>query len=170
MPGFGTEVVGIGPGGSGMLLLAAGLGSLIGSLVLASLGEHRSKTKMLVIAVSSLSLFLVFFAWSPWFWLSWVILLFVGAASFGFFTPLATTLIQLNVAPELRGRVLSIFQLAPALHYLGGLPLAVTASVFSWPIALTGSAIMSLLVALWLSAWKGTLRDYETRLKANTAH
>ena len=63
MPGFGTEVLGIGPGGSGLLLLAAGLGSLIGSLVLASLGEHRSKTKMLVIAVSSLSLFLVLFAW-----------------------------------------------------------------------------------------------------------
>ena len=169
MPGFGTEVLGIGPGGSGLLLLAAGLGSLIGSLVLASLGEHRSKTKMLVIAVSSLSLFLVLFAWSQWFWVSWVILLFVGAASFGFFTPLATTLIQLNVKPELRGRVLSIFQLAPALHYLGGLPLAATASIFSWPIALTGSAIMSLVVAIWLSTWKGTLRDYEAGLRENTA-
>ena len=162
--------MGIGPGGSGLLLLAAGLGSLIGSLVLASLGEHRSKTKMLVIAVSSLSLFLVLFAWSEWFWVSWVILLFVGAASFGFFTPLATTLIQLNVKPELRGRVLSIFQLAPALHYLGGLPLAATAGIFSWPLALTGSAIMSLAVALWLGVWKSTLREYETGLKEHAAN
>ena len=90
--------------------------------------------------------------------------MFVGAASFGFFTPLATTLIQLNVAPEVRGRVLSIFQLAPALHYLGGLPLAATANILSWPIALTGSAIMSLVVALWLGVWRGTLREYETNL------
>ena len=123
-----------------------------------------------MIAVSSLSLFLILFAWSEWFWLSWVILLLVGAASFGFFTPLATTLIQLNVSPELRGRVLSIFQLAPALHYLGGLPLAATANIFSWPIALTGSAIMSLAVALWLGVWKGTLRDHEAGLKKDPFH
>ena len=168
MPGFGKEVLDIGPGGTGLLLLAAGLGSLIGSLILASLGDHRSKTKLLVISVSLLSLFLVLFAWSQWFFVSWVILLFVGAASFGFFTPLATTLIQLNVAPDVRGRVLSIFQLAPALHYLGGLPLAATANIFSWPIALTGSAIMSLVVALWLGVWRGTLREYESSLTGNT--
>ena len=168
MPGFGKEVLDIGPGGTGLLLLAAGLGSLIGSLILASLGDHRSKTKLLVISVSLLSLFLVLFAWSQWFFVSWVILLFVGAASFGFFTPLATTLIQLNVAPDVRGRVLSIFQLAPALHFLGGLPLAATANIFSWPIALTGSAIMSLVVALWLGVWRGTLREYEASLKRNT--
>ena len=167
MPGFGKEVLDIGPGGSGLLLLAAGLGSLIGSLILASLGDHRSKTRLLVISVSLLSIFLIAFAWSQWFWLSWVILLFVGFTSFGFFTPLANTLIQLNVAPDVRGRVLSIFQLAPALHYLGGLPLAATAGIFSWPIALTGSAIMSLVVALWLGVLRGTLREYEEGLKGN---
>ena len=71
------------------------------------------------------------------------------------------------MAPDVRGRVLSIFQLAPALHYLGGLPLAATAGIFSWPIALTGSAIMSLVVALWLGVLRGTLREYEEGLKGN---
>ena len=70
-----------------------------------------------------------------------------------------TTLIQLNVTPELRGRVLSIFQLAPAVHYLGALPLALVADVTSWPVAFTGGAALSLLVALWLGVWRPVLRD-----------
>ncbi len=85
----------------------------------------------------------------------------MGATSFGFFTPLVITLVQLNVPPELRGRVLSILQFAPAVHYLGALPLAVAAEVISWPVAITGGAAMSLLVALWLGVWSPVLRHME---------
>ncbi len=85
----------------------------------------------------------------------------MGATSFGFFTPLATTLIQLNVPSELRGRVLSVFQLAPAVHYLGALPLAVAADAISWPVSITGGAALSLLVALWLGVWRPVLRHLE---------
>ena len=87
-----------------------------------------------------------------------MILLFVGATSFGFFTPLANILIQLNVPSELRGRVLSIFQIAPAVHYLGALPLAVAADIISWPVAITAGAAGSLIVALWLGVWRPVLR------------
>jgi len=85
----------------------------------------------------------------------------VGATSFGFFWPLATTLIQLNVPPELRGRVLSFLQFAPAVHYLGALPLAVAADVINWPAAITGGAALSLVVALWLGIWRPALRRLE---------
>jgi len=159
MPAFTKEVLEIGAGGTGLLLLAAGLGSLFGSLILASLGDFQSKARLLLASVLFLSLFLTLFAWSSWFWASWIILLFVGATSFGFFTPLANTLIQLNVPPELRGRVLSVFQLAPAVHYLGALPLAVAADVISWPVAITGGAALSLIFALWLGVWRPVLRN-----------
>ena len=159
MPAFTKEVLDIGAGGTGLLLLAAGLGSLFGSLILASMGDFRHKARLLVVSVLLLSAFLTLFAWSPWFWVSWVILLFVGATSFGFFTPLANTLIQLNVPSELRGRVLSILQLAPAVHYLGALPLAVVADVISWPVAITGGAGLSLFFALWLGVWRPVLRQ-----------
>ena len=159
MPAFTKEVLEIGAGGTGLLLLAAGLGSLFGSLILASLGDFQSKARLLLASVIFLSLFLTLFAWSSWFWASWIILLFVGATSFGFFTPLANTLIQLNVPPELQGRVLSVFQLAPAVHYLGALPLAVAADVISWPVAVTGGAALSLMFALWLGVWRPVLRN-----------
>ena len=159
MPAFTQDVLDVGAGGTGLLLLAAGLGSLLGNLVLASLGDFRYKSRLLMASVLLFSVFLTLFAWSPWFWASWIIAVFVGAASFGFFTPLVITLIQLNAPSELRGRVLSILQLAPAVHYLGGLPLAAAADVSSWPIAITGGAALSLLVAFWLGVWRPVLRN-----------
>ena len=161
LPAFTREVLEVGAGGTGLLLLGAGLGSLLGSLLLASLGDFRRKAWLLIGSVLLLSVVLTLFAWSPWYWASWIIFFFVGVMSFGFFWPLATTLIQLNVPPELRGRVLSVLQLAPALHYLGALPLAVAADVINWPAAITGGAALSLVVALWLGIWRPTLRRLE---------
>ena len=150
-----------GVGGTGLLLLGAGLGSLLGSLILASLGDFRRKTWLLMGLALLFSVFLSLFAWSPWYWASWIIFFFVGVTSFGFFWPLATTLIQLNVPPELRGQVLSFLQLAPAVHYLGALPTAVVADVISWPAAITGGAALSLVAALWLGIWRPALRHLE---------
>ena len=158
MPAIAQEVLEIGAGGTGLLLLAVGLGSLFGNLILAGLGDFRRKAGLLMASVLLQSVFLTLFAWSPWPWVSWIILLFVGAMSFGFFVPLVVTLIQLNVPPELRGRVLSILGLAPAVHYLGALPLALTANAISWPVAVTAGAALSVLVALWLGVWRPVLR------------
>ncbi|MCH7738221.1 MAG: MFS transporter [Chloroflexi bacterium] len=161
MPAFTKEVLEIGAGGTGLLLLAVGLGSLIGSLTLASLGIFKFKAKLLIASVLLQSVVLTLFAWSTSTWVSWIILLFVGATSFGFFVPLVITLIQLNVPPELRGRVLSILGVAPAIHYLGALPLALAADAISWPVAITGGAMLSLLVAVWLGVWRPVLRRLE---------
>ena len=158
LPAFTRDVLEVGASGTGFLLLGAALGSLLGSFILAAMGDFRRKTWLLMGSVLLLSVFLVAFAWSPWYWVSWVMFFFVGVTSFGFFWPLATTLIQLNVPPELRGRVLSFLQLAPAVHYLGALPLAVAADVVNWPAAITGGAALSMLVALWLGIWRPALR------------
>ena len=161
MPAFTKEVLEIGAGETGLLLLAVGLGSLLGNLILAALGDFRHKARLLLASVLLQSVVLALFAWSPWFWASWTILLFVGATSFGFFIPLVVTLIQLNVPAELRGRVLSILGLAPAFHYVGALPLAVAADLMSWPLAITGGAALRLFVVLWLGVWRPVLRHFE---------
>ena len=161
MPAFTKEVLEMGAGGTGLLLLAAGLGSLLGNLIIASLGDFRRKARLLVASMLLVSVVLTLFAWSPWFWASWIILLFVGGASFGLYLPLVNTLILLNAPSELRGRVLSILTLAPAVHYLGALPLAAAADAISWPVAITGGAALSFLVALWLGVWRPVLRHLE---------
>ena len=161
LPAFTKEVLDVGAGGTGLLWLAAGLGSLLGSLILASLGDFRRKAWLFVGSLLLLCLVLTMFAWSTWYWASWVIFFFVGATSTGLFWPLANTLVQLNVPSELRGRVLSVLQLAPAVHFLSALPLAVIADAISWPVAITGAAAMTLVIALWLGIWRPTLRRLE---------
>ncbi len=161
MPAFTKEVLEMGAGGTGLLLLAAGLGSLLGNLIIASLGDFRRKARLLLASMLLVSVVLTLFAWSPWFWASWIILLFVGGASFGLYLPLVNTLILLNAPSELRGRVISIFSLAPAVHFVGALPLAAAANLISWPVAITGGAALSLLVALWLGVWRPVLRRLE---------
>ena len=163
LPAFTKEMLDVGAGATGLLLLVAGLGSLAGSLILAAMGDFRRKIWLLMASVLLLSVFLTLFAWSPWYWASLIIIFFVGATSFGFFWPLATTLIQLNVPTELRGRVLSFLQLAPAVHYLGALPIAVAAEVINWPVAITGGAALSMVVALWLGIWRPALRRLEAQ-------
>ena len=59
------------------------LGNPDGNLILASLGDFRSRARLLMGSVLLVSVVLTLFAWSPWFWASWIILLFVGGASFG---------------------------------------------------------------------------------------
>ncbi len=160
MPAFAKDVLEIGAGGTGLLLLAVGLGSLLGTLILAAQGDFRRKGRLFMASGLLVSVVLTLFAWSPWFWASWIILFFVGLAM-GFFVPLAITLVQLNVPSELRGRVISIFTLAPAVHFVGALPLAAAANLISWPVAITGGAALSLLVALWLGVWRPVLRHLE---------
>ena len=161
LPAFTEEVLNVGAGGTGLLWLGAGLGSMLGSFILASLGDFKRKSWLLVSALLLVGLFLILFAWSPWYWLSWIFFFFLGTASTGLFWPLANTLLQLNVPPELRGRVLSILQLAPAIHFLTALPLAMVAGVFSWPIAVTFAASMVVLIALWIGIWRPVLRQFE---------
>jgi MFS family permease len=161
LPAFTEAVLGVGAGGTGLLWLGAGLGSLLGSFILASLGDFKRKAWLFVAALILVSVFLILFAWSTWYPVSWIIFFFVGVSSTGLFWPLANALVQLNVPPELRGRVLSILQIAPAIHFLSALPLAVVGELLSWPIAMTGAASMVLVVALWLGVWRPVLRKFE---------
>jgi len=96
LPAFTKEVLEVGAGGTGLLWLGAGLGSLLGSFILAALGDFRRKSWLLVGSLLLLCVFLILFAWSPWYWVSWIIFFFVGVMSFGFFWPLANTLVQLE--------------------------------------------------------------------------
>ena len=161
LPAFTKEVLDVGAGGTGLLWLGAGLGSLLGSFLLASLGDFKRKSWLLLASLLLLCVFLIAVAWSPWYWISWILFFFVGTMSTGLFWPLANTLVQLNVPSELRGRVLSILQIAPAIHFLSALPLAVAGGLVSWSIAVTGAALMVLLVTLLLGIWRPTLRRFE---------
>ena len=109
--------------------------------------ELRALLACLVVFTAILTLF----AWSSWFWVSWVLFLLVGVISLGMIWTLATTLIQSETPAEVRGRMMAMLQLAPGFHYLGAFPLAMAAGQWGWGVAITGSAVLCLAVTVWFA-------------------
>jgi MFS family permease len=110
MPVFANDVLHAGVKGLGLLMSGSGIGALIAALLLARLGDYRNKGKPLVISSLIFSLALVLFSLSKTFFLSFVILVFIGAASVTAIA-LINTVLQTIVRDEFRGRVMSVFML-----------------------------------------------------------
>ena len=142
---------------AGFLLTAAGIGSLIGALILASMGNSQRKNWILMGSAIIFGASLFMFAWSSWYWVSWLILLFVGLGSMTYIST-TTTVLQLTAPPEMHGRLLSIWTLSAALMFIGALPMGVAADMLGWNIALAGGAGLCLTVFLVLGIWRPTLR------------
>lgn len=110
MPIFANDVLGVGMRGLGILMSSAGVGALLGALILARLGDFRHKGKLLLLAAMVFSVALIVFALSQSYPLSILSLIFVGLTSV-IAVSLVNTLLQLNVEDRFRGRVMSIFML-----------------------------------------------------------
>jgi MFS family permease len=157
MPAFAKSVLEADASGVGLLIAAVGIGSLLGNIALASLGDFRYRNRLMMGALVLFGVALMAFAWSPWFWASWLILLLVGMGSVTYVS-LGTTVLQLTVPSELLGRVMSLWTIGAAFVYVGALPMGVTADLSTWPIAVSAGAGLFTLVALWLGVWRPTLR------------
>ena len=160
MPAFARDVLGAKAGEAGLLITAAGIGSLAANMALALLGNYGKKNLLLIGALLLFELSLFIFAWSQWFWMSWAALLFVGMGSIGYIS-LGTTVLQLSVPQELQGRVMSLWYVSAGFMFIGSLPMAFVADVVSWPVALAGGATICFGFTLWLAIWRPTLRRLE---------
>lgn len=110
MPVFASQVLHTGVSGLGVLMSSTGIGALIGSLGLASLGDFKFKGRLLIGAVFLFSISLIIFSLSRNYVLSILALVLVGCSSF---IPVAliNTLLQINVPDEFRGRVMGLFMI-----------------------------------------------------------
>ena len=170
IPAFAKEQLDSGASEVGLLLLGSGIGALIGSMTLTLM--HRAWLyRWLLFCLVTFSGLLTLFAWSGslddltgsawngWFWVTWVFVLLVGIVAIGWVWPLTTTIMQLSSPPELRGRVMGVIHLVPGLHFLGAWPLTLAAAGIGWPLALTGAAGATLLVALTFGLARKTGRE-----------
>ncbi len=157
LPAFAKESLEAGAAGAGFLLTAAGVGSLAGAMILASMGNFQRKNWLLMASALTFAVSLFVFAWSSWYWVSWAILLFVGLGSMTYIST-TTTVLQLTAPREIHGRLLSIWTLSAALMFIGSLPMGVVADTLGWRVALSGGASLCLTVFLCLGIWRPTLR------------
>lgn len=158
LPAFGKEVLELKADGVGILLTVAGLGSLAGNMFLASLGNTSYKNWLLLGMIILFGFTLFLFALTPVYALSLVLLFFTGVGFTGFIS-MGTTVLQLSTPPELRGRMMSLWLIGAALHYIGAWPLGAVGEYMGWAVSLGGGALIMLAFVLWLGILRPTLRQ-----------
>src|ERR1700691_3913750 len=148
IPVFVKDIFHRGPETYGNLLSLMGLGSILGSLTIASAGNMRKKGLVALAALFCLGAGISGFALSKSLPLSGVILVVVGASMMAVFATVSS-LVQLITTNEMRGRVMSVYNFA----FRGGMPMGNLLSgwlvpLFTAPVVLTVNG--ALLIALGL--------------------
>jgi len=160
MPVFAVDIFDVGEVGLGLLLGMAGLGSLIGSLVIASLGDFQRKGLLLVGLAFGFGASVTFFGFSGYYPLSLVLLVAVGLLGTGYLA-INNTLIQSNVPHDMLGRVMSIYVMTFAMMPLGTLPLGAVSEAVGAPLAIGAGGIIVVLFTLVMAVFQPRLRRLE---------
>ena len=149
LPGFVKDVLDVGPDKLGMLISISGVGSLIGSLLVASLPNKR-RARILLFGALLMGIALLGFAASTHYWLSVSLLTFVGFGQAARMS-LSNVLIQTYVADEFRGRVMSIYMLEMSILSIALYPISVAADIFGpqWAVGISAACLVVLVVILF---------------------
>ena len=150
VPIFAKEILGRGAEGYGVLMSAAGVGAVLGSLFSASLYVGARKGGAITAGSLTFPFLLLAFAFCRSYAGSILILVAVGFA-FVLQNAPANSLLQQLVPDHLRGRVMALYvSLFLGLMRIGSLLLGGLASMTSAPVALAALAAAGLLVGLWV--------------------
>jgi predicted MFS family arabinose efflux permease len=149
LPVFAKDVFHRGPTAFTVLLSSSGAGSVAGALIVAAFGNVRKKGLFALVTLLLLGCGMTGFALSKSLVLSCAILFVSGAAMMGVFS-MISSLVQLITANEMRGRVMSVYNVA----FRGGMPfgsLIVGALIkqFTAPVVLAWNGVLLALLGLY---------------------
>jgi len=149
IPVFVKDIFHRGPETYGNLLSLMGVGSICGSLAMAALGNISNKGRFALSMLICLGAGIVGFSVSKFLPVSYTTLVLVGASMMAVFATV-TSLVQLIVTHEMRGRVMSVYNFA----FRGGMPMGNLAT--SWlvprytaPVVLGANGFLLICVALY---------------------
>jgi len=149
IPVFVKDIFHRGPETYGTLLSLMGVGSICGSLAVASRGNMSNKGRVALAMLMCMGAGISIFSLSKVLPLSYAMLVLVGASMMAVFATV-TSLVQLITANEMRGRVMSVYNCA----FRGGMPMGNLASGwlvprYSAPVVLSMNGFLLILVALY---------------------
>jgi predicted MFS family arabinose efflux permease len=149
IPVFVKDIFHRGPETYGNLLALMGLGSIFGSLGIATAGNMRKKGLVALGALFCLGAAISGFALSKSVRLSGAILVLAGASMMAVFATV-NSLVQLITTNEMRGRVMSVYNFA----FRGGMPMGNLLSgwlvpLFTAPVVLGVNGLLLVLLALY---------------------
>ena len=149
IPVYAAEVFGVGPGTLGLLMAGVGAGSMLGTLVLASLGDIPRKGRVILGCVMLTSLSMVAMALNDSLVLAFPILMVGSIGVMGYFSTAQAT-IQSRLPDEIRGRVSGIYILTFGFMPAGSVVAGLIAQSLGAPVAtiLSAGAVAALTMIM----------------------
>jgi MFS family permease len=149
LPVFAKDIFKEGPGIFTVFLSASGIGSIVGALTVAALGNMQHKGRIALVMLTVLGGSIAGFAVSKVLWISCLMLFLSGASLISVFA-LVNSLVQLITTNEMRGRVMSIYNFA----FRGGMPLGSLLTgwlvpMFTAPKVLAANGVLLMGIALY---------------------
>ena len=151
LPVFARDILGVGASGQGLLLTAMGIGALCSAVMIASVGDRLPRGLLMMGGVMFYGLSVAVFSASPWFKLSFMLMLFVGLFHVSSHA-LVQTVVQSYSPREFRGRTMSIYQQSHVVLMIGSVLIGALAETLGarWAMA-SMSAIGALtMVAIYV--------------------
>ena len=130
VPVISRDTLGVGPGLTGLLMGADGLGAIVGSMTIASVANMRYHGRVYLIGSMAGLVMSFAFAMSHNYGPALVTLIFLGLGTAGFGT-MQATIVVLSAKEEMRGRALGVISLAIGAGPIGALIIGAIADVAS---------------------------------------
>jgi predicted MFS family arabinose efflux permease len=160
MPVFARNVLEVGSQGFGFLQSAGGAGALIGVLAVAWFSHSRAKGQHTLVGAVAFGMLLISFAISKSYPLSLTLAFALGVAS-QFYMTTISTILQINLPNELRGRVMGIYGLVWELMPVGGMIAGAVAELAGAPIAVAIGGFMVSAMAFLVAVFYPSIRRLE---------
>ena len=149
LPVFAKDVFHQGPTVFVAMLVSSGLGSVTGALIVAGLGNVRNKGRVALVMLICMGCGMTAFAFSTNLIASCVLLFVSGAALLSAFA-MISSLVQLITADEMRGRVMSVYNVA----FRGGMPFGSVVSgwlipMYSAPRVIAANGLLLVLLGFY---------------------
>ena len=151
LPVFARDILRVGAAGQGLMLTAMGIGALCSSVFIASVGDRLPRGMIMLGGVAFYGVTLVFFAVSPWFQLSLVLMGITGLCHVHSHA-LVQTVIQAYSPSAFRGRTMALFHMSQVVMTVGSMLVGALSSALNarWAIAFTGTAGALTMVGLYI--------------------
>ena len=148
IPVIATDVLMVSPSLGGLLGSADGIGTLIGAITISLRRSYTFHGRYFVFGALIVAVGVAAVAWSPWFVISFLLLLTSGVGQSGFST-MQSTILLLSSPAEMRGRIMGSQGLVNGLgHLIGGVEIGAIAQAFSISLAIGVNAGVGLLLML----------------------
>jgi MFS family permease len=158
MPVFAKKIFAVGPSGLGVLMMANGIGAIIGSIAIASVSSPKRPGIIQLVLGTLFGATLAIFAFSRSFYLALIMLLAVGITSSSYLA-LNSTLLMGRSDQRYHGRVMSVYMLAFSALPLGNMAMGLFADAFGVQSTVgVGGLLLALVVivfGLFSRAYRG---------------